>query len=165
MEKKNDFRNFQSTDCSYLKSAATGKFLESDNPAGIYLLKVDNGNTRTMYDICLIVTTKTPERRQLKSFWCFYCYLWIDFTHCYGVSILDFEQVNTGWEFPNLTIKQAVKYNHSLDFQKIPGCCSWKSSLLVKLENLDQEQFWKKNIFQKLLVNYLFKIHESFLPL
>ena len=53
MEKQIDFRKFQSTDCNYLKSVATGKFLESDNPAGIYLLKVDNGNTKTMYDICL----------------------------------------------------------------------------------------------------------------
>ena len=27
-----------------------------------------------------------------------YCYLRKDFTHCFGYSIVDFQQVNTGWE-------------------------------------------------------------------
>ena len=30
----------------------------------IHLLKVNNGNTRTMCEICLKLTTKTPERHQ-----------------------------------------------------------------------------------------------------
>ena len=32
-------------------------------PAGIYLLKVNNRNTRTMCEICSKLTIKTPERR------------------------------------------------------------------------------------------------------
>ena len=36
-------------------------------------------------------TTKTP-------FWCLCCKLWTGFTHCFGVSIVDFEQLNTDWE-------------------------------------------------------------------
>ena len=32
-------------------------------PAGIYLFKVDNRNTRTMYEVCSKLTIKTPERR------------------------------------------------------------------------------------------------------
>ena len=42
------------------------------SPAGIYLLKVNNRNTRTRCEICSKLTIKTPERR-LASFWCLYC--------------------------------------------------------------------------------------------
>ena len=34
-------------------------------PFGSELFKVSNGNIRTMYEICLKLTVKTPERRQL----------------------------------------------------------------------------------------------------
>ena len=34
----------------------------------------------------------------MTSLWCFYPQLGTDFTNCHGVSIFDFEQVNTGWE-------------------------------------------------------------------
>ena len=47
---------------------ALGKF----NPAGIYLLKINNGNSRTRCEICSEFTIKTPEQRQLASFWCLY---------------------------------------------------------------------------------------------
>ena len=47
-------------------------YLMSRNPAGIYLLKVNNRNTRTRCEICSKLTIKTPERR-LASFWCLYC--------------------------------------------------------------------------------------------
>ena len=46
-------------------------------PAGIYLFKVNNRNTRTMCGIYSKLTIKTT-----------------DFAHCSGVSIVDFEQVN-----------------------------------------------------------------------
>ena len=36
------------------------------NPAGIYLLKVNNTNTRARCGTCSKLTIKTPERRQ----WC-----------------------------------------------------------------------------------------------
>ena len=35
-------------------------------PAGIYLLKVGNRNTRTRCQICSKLTIKTPERRQWR---------------------------------------------------------------------------------------------------
>ena len=38
--------------------------LSSPCPAGIYLLNVNNRNTRTRYEICSKLTIKTPERRQ-----------------------------------------------------------------------------------------------------
>ena len=34
-------------------------------------IKVNNGNTRTMFEICSQLTIKTPERRD-----CFHCWLW-----------------------------------------------------------------------------------------
>ena len=37
--------------------------LDCRNPAGIYLLKVNNRNTRTRCEICSKLTIKTPERR------------------------------------------------------------------------------------------------------
>ena len=54
------------------------------DPAGIYLLKVNNRNTRTRCEICSKLTINTPERRTY-------------FTPCSSVSIVNFEQVNAGW--------------------------------------------------------------------
>ena len=47
--------------------------------AGIYLLKVNNRNTRRRCEICSKLTKKTPERRQWR------------------VSIVNFEHVIAGW--------------------------------------------------------------------
>ena len=38
----------------------------SNNPAGIYLLKVNNRNTRKRCEICSKLTIKTPEQRQWR---------------------------------------------------------------------------------------------------
>ena len=40
------------------------KNTEKAYPAGIYLLKVNNRNTRKRCEICPKLTIKTPERRQ-----------------------------------------------------------------------------------------------------
>ena len=61
-------------------------------PAGIYLLKVNNRNTRTKCEICSKLTVKISA-----SFWYFYCWLWTYFTHCSSVSIVNFEHVFAGW--------------------------------------------------------------------
>ena len=60
-------------------------------PAAIYLFKVNNGNTRTMYGICEKLTIKTSPR-------CLYCYLWTYFLHVSVVSIFVFEKVNACWK-------------------------------------------------------------------
>ena len=49
-------------------------------PTGMYLFKVSKGNTSTMCEI------KTPEQHQSGT----------NFTHCSGVSIVDFEHANDG---------------------------------------------------------------------
>ena len=58
----------------------------NSNPAGIYLLKVNNRNTRTRCEICSKLTIKTPERRRRR------------FTPCSSVSIVNFEHVIACWE-------------------------------------------------------------------
>ena len=55
-------------------------------PAGIYLLNVNNRNTRTKCEICSKLTIKTPERRHRPYF-----------TPCSSVSIVNFEHVIAGW--------------------------------------------------------------------
>ena len=55
------------------------------NPAGIYLLKVNNGSTRTRCEICSKLTIKIPEWPQYS-------------TPCSSVSIVNFEHVIAGWE-------------------------------------------------------------------
>ena len=47
-------------------------------PAGIYLFKVNNRNTRTRCEICSELTINTPERRQRRS----------------GVFIVNFEHIS-----------------------------------------------------------------------
>ena len=49
------------------------------HPAGIYLLKVNNRNTRTRCEICSKLTMKTPEQRH-----------W----HRSGVCIVNFEHIS-----------------------------------------------------------------------
>ena len=41
--------------------------------ADIYLIKVNNRNTKKRCEICSKLTIKKLERHQLTSFWCFYC--------------------------------------------------------------------------------------------
>ena len=38
----------------------------NDNPAGNYMFKVNNRNTRTKCEICSKLTIKTPERRKWR---------------------------------------------------------------------------------------------------
>ena len=55
-------------------------------PADIYLFKVNNGNTKTVREICSKLIIKTPVRHLLFSFlnlnkfyilfWCFHCWFW-----------------------------------------------------------------------------------------
>ena len=57
---------------------------ETRTPAWIVLFKINNGNIRTMCEICSKLTIKTQDDVN-------------DFTHCSSVSIVDFEPANAGW--------------------------------------------------------------------
>ena len=50
-------------------------------------------------EICSKLTIKAAERRDVVLV--FYCWLCIDFIHCSGVSIIGFDQVNSGWLLAN----------------------------------------------------------------
>ena len=70
-------------------------------PAGIYLLKVRNRNTRTRCQLCLKLTVKIPERCQ-PVFTC--SKLTIEtleqgVKYVQSVSIVNFDQVNAGWSY------------------------------------------------------------------
>ena len=43
------------------------------DPTGNYMFKAKNRNTKARCEICSKLTVKTPERRQMASFWCLYC--------------------------------------------------------------------------------------------
>ena len=61
------------------------------SPASIYLLKVNNENTRTKCETCSKLIIKTPEQRQ----WCRSSVFNINFEQifsCLCVSIIDLEQ-------------------------------------------------------------------------
>ena len=66
----------------------------------VYLTKINNGNTRKMYVICLTLTIKTPEWRHIRatslmSFWCLYYHFWTDFALVFPLLTLNM-QILTG---------------------------------------------------------------------
>ena len=63
------------------------------NPVGNCMVKVNYRKIRTRCYICSQLTIKTPERRPILN------ELWTYFTPCSSVSIVNFEQVNAGWEY------------------------------------------------------------------
>ena len=52
---------------SFLRSSSENVIVDKHFPAGIYLLKVNNRNTRTRCEIYSKLTIKTPERHLLKD--------------------------------------------------------------------------------------------------
>ena len=63
--------------CTYIFSFYPCFLSEYVNPAGSYLFKINNGNTRTMCEICLTLTINTSELRPLNRLhWCFHYWLW-----------------------------------------------------------------------------------------
>ena len=67
-------------------------------PAGIYLLKVNNRNSRTRCEICSKLTIKIPERSQWRS----------------TVSIVNLEHVMAGWEYKLTTCFLYAEWRISL---------------------------------------------------
>ena len=84
-------------------------------PVGIYLLKVNDRNTRTRCEICSKLIIKTPERRHS----CIYCQLWAYLTPCYIVSIVNFEHAIAGWVYWRCS--STLITSPSLSFIKILG--------------------------------------------
>ena len=89
-------------------------------PVRIYFLKVKDGNIRRMYEICSKLAIKTQ----------LYCsVLIVNKTHCSGVSIVDFKQVNIGCVLRlEMQVSQWKK-----EIEYIPRRSSFSSSHLVYL--------------------------------
>ena len=60
------------------------------------MFKVNNRNTRKRCELCSKLTVKTPERRHWRHSGVFIVNL-EHFRPCSSVSIVNIEQVNTGW--------------------------------------------------------------------
>ena len=72
--------------------------INGPNPVGIYLLKVNNRDTKTRCEICSKLTIKTPERRHLYRSGVFIVNFEHIFTPCpIFFSVVNFEQVITDW--------------------------------------------------------------------
>ena len=56
--------HYSSVLCSFLSERFIDVANLTRNPGGMYLLKVNNRNSRTRCEICLNLTIKTPERRE-----------------------------------------------------------------------------------------------------
>ena len=65
-------------------------------PAGNYLLKVNNRNTRTRFEIYSKLTIKTPERREWRHSGVFIVNFEYIFTSCSSVSIIKFDHIIAG---------------------------------------------------------------------
>ena len=72
--------------------------MNGPNPVGIYLLKVNNRDTKTRCEICSKLTIKAPERRHLYRSDVFIVNFEHIFTPCPNFfSVVNFEQVITDW--------------------------------------------------------------------
>ena len=65
------------------------------DPAGNYMFKVNNRNTRIRYEICSKLIIKAPHQNDAKGF--VLVSLLTYFTPCSRVFIVNFEQVNAVW--------------------------------------------------------------------
>ena len=64
-------------------------------PANVYLFKVNNRNTRKIWNMFKVNNKKT-RTMSMASFWYFYCYFWTFFL--LFLLCFDFEQMLTGME-------------------------------------------------------------------
>ena len=74
----------------------------------ICLIKVNDGNTRIICEICSKWTIKTSERRHWQYFGVFLVTL-NRFTHYSGGSIADFEQTDAAWFFYSMNCFRRYK--------------------------------------------------------
>ena len=105
------------------------------------MFKVNYRNTRARCEICSKLTIKTPKRRHWRLFGVFIA----KFEHvshlCSSVFIVNFEQVNVGWDV------NAMHFSQCLDL------CSDK--------NLYLEMFAVQSNTNKFFVNIVFKQFEA----
>ena len=127
---------------------------QDTNAAGIYLLKVNNGNTKTMCEICSKLIIKTPEQRRWRhslvfiininifhTLFCFLCWLWK--SKC--------------WLWSDT--KMMTLLFHSLHYSFHWAPIYWRS-----FKNRQNRLYFSKKVksYKKLLIS--FKLIKSFVP-
>ena len=81
----------------------------------------------------------------MKLFWSLYCLIWIDFTHCSGVSIAEFEQLNVDWDSCRSTcytllVTPVIKtFKIITRYSKDPV---WRETLWVLIETNNQNYYY-----------------------
>ena len=95
------------------------------NPAGIYLLKVNNRNTRARYKICSKLITKTPERRRRRP----------------GVFIVNFEHISH-----LILVFLLLTLNKYLPAERQPCECI---NAKIKFKNCFQKILFLRRFFMK----------------
>ena len=88
-------------------------------PANIYLLKVNNRNTRKRTWTMSKVNNKITRMTSMMSLWCFHCSLWIHFTPFFTVFIGDSEQVSLSWAVFSLRKDFPLTIQKTFTFRKI----------------------------------------------
>ena len=69
---------------------SAGNLVQNKRESSLHLLvQTQQWKHQTIWSKPTIMTS-------LTLFWCFYCWVWKEFTHCFGVFIIDFEHVNVG---------------------------------------------------------------------
>ena len=99
-------------------------------PAGSYMFKVINGNTRLKCEICFKLTIKTVERLN----WLFIVSLKILFFILFQCFIVNFEKVTAGWHFSSLIL--ASHYTEAA----VRRC--FTKYLFLKMSHILQRNTW-----------------------
>ena len=107
-------------------------------PAGIYLFKVNNKNTRTMCEICPKFMIKTIEQRHWHCFGIFIVNFEKILHNCSSVSIVPFEKVNARWVINSGSfLMTSFYYLHNMRKQIVDSqckqCCKLTEKITVKL--------------------------------
>ena len=100
----NHFFSYWKLNCNYWRKVISLNFKPNkitsyeQNRVSIYLFKFNDEKTPEQCKTLIKVDKKDTRTTLMASLWCLFCWLWTDFTHCSGVSIVDFQQASAGWD-------------------------------------------------------------------
>ena len=116
-----------------------------------------NRNTKLRCEICSKVAIKTPERRQQ----CLYYSLWTYFTPCFSISVVNCEQVNSGWASVYFwywhwrVLLKVLQCRWCQNFQKVwSTSCALRSQMIRILAYLTRDFESHANLVLCIVVSY-----------
>ena len=81
-----------------------------------------------MWNMFKVNNSKDNRTRSLTWSWFLYCWLWTYLVHYSGISIVDFEQVNSGWE-----LSESFKNRNPSKIGKVPCLVIRKAFMNMKV--------------------------------